>query len=250
MSPQPRLLERNLVPIRRKERPAAASPGRETVLAFFLGMLSGTLLLGGVLFLIFLFTPNVCHADGLEPHDPRVLVYTGSYTGTFNGPWTGATRVAPNGGGIAIANPNGDSTDDGTVGRYFDFKALQLQRATVAAQDSLTRIHFAFDKSDVGPQYGPELDRIALILKSNPEVQLRLDGHTDLVGTETYNDQLGERRAQAVREELILRGIPAERVATLSFGKRNPLIFVSTPEEMNRRVESGALIYIPGRTAP
>lgn len=216
---------------------------RNLFIAWMTGIFLG-MALGVLLFL--LFSPRVARAEGLEPGDPRVLVYTGSYTGTWNAPWTGATRTSPNGGGIAIGSPTGDPTDDGTIGRYFDYRTLQLNRAAQAAEEALVRIHFDFDKSNIEPQYEVEIDRVAGLLRANPEISLRLDGHTDLVGTRNYNYALGERRAIAIQRALIARGIEEDRVRVLSFGEASPRLSTPARERENRRVESGVRISIPG----
>lgn len=216
---------------------------KQVRMALWSGTLVGAL---AMLLLFVLFQPTICRAEGLEPGDPRTLVYTGSYTGTWSAPWTGATRTSPNGGGIAIGSPTGDPTDDGTIGRYFDYRTLQLNRAAAAAEESLVRIHFDFDKSDIEPQYDDELYRVASLLKANPEIHIRLDGHTDLVGTKSYNYALGERRAWAIQRALVARGVSEDRLQVLSFGEATPRLLTPARERENRRVESGVHISIPG----
>src|SRR2546430_17203524 len=68
-----------------------------------------------------------------------------------------------------------------------------------------------------------KLEAIATQLKSNPAAAVRIEGHCDERGTEEYNRSLGERRAQALREELAHLGIDPNRVGTISYGEDKPV---------------------------
>ncbi len=98
---------------------------------------------------------------------------------------------------------------------------------------------FDFDKAVIKEAFKPELDRIAELLRQNPEVRVFVDGHTDTAGPAAYNMELSRRRAQAVADYLIGRGIDADRITVRAFGETELAVPTpdDTPEPRNRRVE-------------
>ena len=87
-------------------------------------------------------------------------------------------------------------------------------------------IFFDFDRDEIRPDMAPRLDQQASWLLAYPDVEVDLAGHTDAVGANAYNQDLGLRRANAVRDYLIARGIAPDRMRSV----------VSSAEERNRRV--------------
>ena len=83
------------------------------------------------------------------------------------------------------------------------------------------------------------IDRLSVFMRENPERTLSIEGYTDAVGSDTYNLNLSQRRADAVRAALAYRGIDGGRIATKGFGKANPVASNVTAEgrQRNRRVE-------------
>lgn len=99
---------------------------------------------------------------------------------------------------------------------------------------------FASGKSDLLPSARRQLGQVAQALKADPRLpNLRVEGHTDSVGAEDYNQRLSEARAQTVRDFLENRGIPSDKIQVEGFGKSQPIADNSTPEGRadNRRVE-------------
>ncbi|MCX8508833.1 MAG: OmpA family protein, partial [Rhodobacteraceae bacterium] len=97
-------------------------------------------------------------------------------------------------------------------------------------------VNFEFNRSDLDGEARAALVRQADWIKQFPEVRFRVYGHTDLVGSDAYNQKLGLRRAQAVVAFLVSQGISKSRLeAVASFGKTQPLVFVQSPERKNRR---------------
>jgi peptidoglycan-associated lipoprotein len=86
------------------------------------------------------------------------------------------------------------------------------------------RVFFDFDKFDLKPPARATLDKQAAWLKRFPQVRLSIEGHCDERGTREYNLALGERRANAVKNYLVNQGIPASRLATISYGKERPQV--------------------------
>ena len=100
-------------------------------------------------------------------------------------------------------------------------------------------IYFEFDKSDVDEASQAVLMDHGNYLADNPDVVVRLEGHGDERGSREYNIGLGERRAQSVRQLLLLRGVTAVQISTVSYGEERPAVLGSDEEAMglNRRVE-------------
>jgi outer membrane protein OmpA-like peptidoglycan-associated protein len=100
---------------------------------------------------------------------------------------------------------------------------------------------FDFDSAALRPENRELLSRIAGILLASNGYSLFVYGHTDDVGTDEYNQNLSEKRAQSVQDYLVQAGIPAELVRTKGFGKSSPLVKETTraAREKNRRVEIG-----------
>jgi peptidoglycan-associated lipoprotein len=92
-------------------------------------------------------------------------------------------------------------------------------RGILAAQT----VYFAFDSSAIRASEKPKVAAVADYLKANKGKAVRIEGNCDERGTEEYNRTLGERRALAVREELVRLGIGPTEVDTISFGKDKPV---------------------------
>jgi outer membrane protein OmpA-like peptidoglycan-associated protein len=103
----------------------------------------------------------------------------------------------------------------------------------------LRGINFAFDSAAVTSAESSVLDAAIEELQANPTTRVRIEGDTDSVGTETYNQALSERRAEAVFAHMVANGIDRERLETAGRGERNPLTGNETADgrAQNRRVE-------------
>jgi peptidoglycan-associated lipoprotein len=93
-----------------------------------------------------------------------------------------------------------------------------------AMRNTLTTvIHFDFDKADLRDDARAALDAKIPILTANPDVNIRIAGHTDERGSVEYNIALGQRRAASAKRYLTERGIAASRIETVSFGEGRPV---------------------------
>lgn len=101
-----------------------------------------------------------------------------------------------------------------------------------------TVFYFDFDKATLRPESRAALQQHAANLRSNPQ-RVRLEGHADERGTREYNMALGERRANAVRDFLMLNGVDGGLLEVISYGEESPAAFGSDEASMaqNRRVE-------------
>jgi len=93
------------------------------------------------------------------------------------------------------------------------------------ADDSVlvTRVHFAFDKSDLTAQDRAELDRKVSLLQRYPHLRIEVAGNCDERGSDEYNLALGMRRAAAAKTYLANYGIAADRISVVSYGEERPL---------------------------
>ena len=104
---------------------------------------------------------------------------------------------------------------------------------------SFHSVNFDFDKSNLKPEATVELDRAVKIMQDNPDVVLELQGNTDNVGTDAYNQALGKRRADAVFNYMKAKGINPDRLKEVSFGEGKPVATNTTDagRAQNRRVD-------------
>jgi len=140
------------------------------------------------------------------------------------------------------------------VGRYMDVQEQDLRNAIATSksasikreQDILTatfkgEAYFDYDSSQLKPGAYAELKRISDVLNKYPQTTIEVGGHTDTTGSEEYNQTLSEKRAEAVKNELIQNGISPERIRAMGYGESRP---ISSDHAMNRRVE---IIIVPIR---
>jgi outer membrane protein OmpA-like peptidoglycan-associated protein len=100
---------------------------------------------------------------------------------------------------------------------------------------------FDFDKADIRPDAAEALTNLATIIRANPNGHTRLEGHTDAVGNDKYNQSLSERRAESVKQWLIKnQQIDGSKMITKGWGKTKPVASNDTPEgrQKNRRLEA------------
>ena len=104
---------------------------------------------------------------------------------------------------------------------------------------TLLGVLFDFDKATLKPESDAVLTRAHVAIKANPGLALEVQGHTDAVGSEAYNQKLSEDRAQSVRAWLLARGIAAAQLTARGYGKQQPVADNDTDNgrARNRRVE-------------
>lgn len=129
-----------------------------------------------------------------------------------------------------------------------DDRLVEVEEATDADADAVDRlnelfalepIRFQTNSATIQPESAATLDRAAEILTEVDGVAIRVEGHTDSLGDDAANLVLSQRRAEAVVDALIERGIAPERLEAVGFGESRPIADNTTPEgrEQNRRIE-------------
>jgi outer membrane protein OmpA-like peptidoglycan-associated protein len=158
-------------------------------------------------------------ADGLDPDGDTLSYRWGAAAGTLASPgdrqsaWTAPMQEG--------AVPITVEVNDGKGGVASDAVTIQVIRPAVR-EIVFEDVHFDFDRYSLRPEATRSLDEAIRALQENPQLRLELEGHTCNIGTAEYNLALGERRAGAVRDYLLSRGIGADRLRTVSYGEERP----------------------------
>jgi outer membrane protein OmpA-like peptidoglycan-associated protein len=120
-----------------------------------------------------------------------------------------------------------------------ELEALKAQPTPRGSVITMGDVLFDTGRAELKPGAGRKLDQLAQFLMEHPERRIQIDGFTDSVGTDSYNEALSQRRADAVKEALLFRGVDATRVSTEGYGKAYPVANNSDSggRQLNRRVE-------------
>jgi outer membrane protein OmpA-like peptidoglycan-associated protein len=120
-----------------------------------------------------------------------------------------------------------------------ELQSLQAKQTDRGMVMTLSDVLFDTGRATLKPGAGRDLDRLAQALKDNPNMRVKIEGFTDSVGSDSYNQGLSERRAEAVAGALRMRGVPTDRLAAEGLGKEFPVATNDTQagRQQNRRVE-------------
>jgi outer membrane protein OmpA-like peptidoglycan-associated protein len=115
-------------------------------------------------------------------------------------------------------------------------EALNTDRGLVI---TLGDVLFEFNRAEVRPSARTRMTQLADFLKQYPDRRISIEGHTDNIGSAAYNGELSQRRAEAIKSQLVGLGIANERISTVGYGKDFPVAAndSDTNRAINRRVE-------------
>ena len=104
---------------------------------------------------------------------------------------------------------------------------------------ALIGVNFDFNSATLTNESYPILYNAAEVLLTHPSVTVQVQGYTDNVGSEAYNQKLSEKRAETVKNFLVSKGVAASRLTTIGFGESKPVVDNDTPahRSLNRRIE-------------
>lgn len=186
--------------------------------------------------------------------DPATGELNRTQTGVITGALAGAALGQVVGGGDRTRNSlvgaGVGAIAGGLIGQQLDRQAQELRRdlgANVGVVNTGQEIVvtmpqdilFAFDSAALRPDLRRDLATVSQSLLRYPDTTIIVTGHTDNVGSAAYNQNLSERRAQAVAGELIANGVPSRRIVARGAGFSQPVASNATAEgrAQNRRVE-------------
>ena len=124
-----------------------------------------------------------------------------------------------------------------TTSSWFGGSDCQSKLAREFAENANTTVYFAFDSSALSAEAVSALDSQIAWLKKNPKVNVVIQGYCDKRGTAEYNLALGERRARAVYDYMIMLGVNPAQLEMISYGKERPAVAGNNEEAwaLNRR---------------
>ncbi len=168
-----------------------------------------------------------------------------------SGRYVGAVVGALAGGGVGHYMDNQQAEFESAMQAEREANALEIERLR---DDTLkltvdSEVSFDFAKADVKPTFQPSLDKLAQLIMKYDRTVVHVVGHTDSIGSETYNQTLSERRAQSVGDYLSGYGVPRDRLRTEGRGEREPRAENTTEagRQLNRRVEIFVKPIVEGR---
>jgi outer membrane protein OmpA-like peptidoglycan-associated protein len=205
-----------------------------------------TLLIGAALWLLAGCATTATKAEKGAGYGAAGGAAVGAVLGQVIGKNTESTVLGAAAGALVGAAAGGG------IGHMMDKQEAEMREALAASEAAAVRregdllaitlkgdVTFDFDSVTVRPGLYNEINRIAEIMIKYPETHIMVEGHTDSVGSESYNQRLSERRAEAVKNLLVQRGVDAYRVTPVGYGESRPV--ATNAEEagrqLNRRVE-------------
>jgi outer membrane protein OmpA-like peptidoglycan-associated protein len=173
-------------------------------------------------------------ATGTDPDGDNLTYRWTAPSGTLGNPtsrstlWTAGQQEGPVQMTVTV--------DDGKGGTATANVIVQVTRPPVRNY-TFEDVHFDFDRYSLRPEATRILDEAISALQSDPNLRIEVEGHTCNIGTAEYNLALGDRRANAVRDYLVSRGVSADRLRTISYGEERPKYDNSREEtrRLNRR---------------
>jgi peptidoglycan-associated lipoprotein len=134
---------------------------------------------------------------------------------------------------VTVTCPTDNKTASDTVN-------IQVTRPPVRNY-TFEDVYFDFDRYSLRPEATRVLDEAIAALRENPTLRVEIEGHTCSIGTAEYNLALGDRRANAVKDYLVSRGVTADRLRTVSYGEERPK-YDNSREETRRLNRRAALV--------
>ena len=199
---------------------------------------------------LFAFIAGGCATSPDDPNaNAKQKAMIGAAVGTAIGLATGDSAVERR--QQAMVGAALGAAAGGGIGHYQDKQEAKLRQELQGTGVGVVRqgdnimldmpsgITFAFNSSDVNSQFYPVLDKVAATLNEYNQTTINVAGHTDSVGSDSYNQKLSEQRASSVARYLQSRGVANQRLQTTGYGESRPVDSNETESGRanNRRVE-------------
>ena len=199
---------------------------------------------------LFAFIAGGCATSPDDPNaNAKQKAMIGAAVGTAIGLATGDSAVERR--QQAMVGAALGAAAGGGIGHYQDKQEAKLRQELQGTGVDVVRqgdnimldmpsgITFAFNSSDVNSQFYPVLDKVAATLNEYNQTTINVAGHTDSVGSDSYNQKLSEQRASSVARYLQSRGVANQRLQTAGYGESRPVDSNETESGRanNRRVE-------------
>ena len=181
---------------------------------------------------------TICAATFLLAACETASTDSNEVVGSSSGSSSGSGAAASASSNTSTSNTSSDAggtTSASSAGGASSIGSIRTPDELLAKVGST--VYFDYDQSSLTSEAQATLDRQAAFLKASPSFRLVIEGHCDERGTREYNLALGDRRASAVRDYLVAKGINASRLSTISYGKERPSVGGSndTSYALNRR---------------
>jgi len=160
-------------------------------------------------------------------------------TGTFANATQRVTQWTPPGqaGTVPVTVTVTCPTDNLSASDSVNIQVTAPAARTYTFED----VHFDFDRYSLRPEATRVLDEAINAMREDATLRLTIEGHTCNIGTAEYNLALGDRRANAVRDYLVSRGVTADRLQTVSYGEERPK-YDNAREETRRLNRRAAMV--------
>lgn len=201
-----------------------------------------------VLSVLIALTVSGCATDTQQKKGRVIGAVLGTVVGAGVGYAIGGGKGAAIGAGAGLV-AGGLAGDQ--IGKYMDKQEAEMRQALAEVESaSIQReqnilaitfksdFSFGFDSAIIKPGAEDEIARVAAVLVKYPQTNISIEGYTDSKGSEEYNMNLSARRAEAVKNSLIGRGLSSSRLQTIGFGESKPVATNDTEagRQQNRRV--------------
>ena len=178
---------------------------------------------------------TICAATFLLAACETASTDSNEVVGSSSGSSSGSGAAASASSNTSTSNTSSDAGGTTSAGGASSIGSIRTPDELLAKVGST--VYFDYDQSSLTSEAQATLDRQAAFLKASPSFRLVIEGHCDERGTREYNLALGDRRASAVRDYLVAKGINSSRLSTISYGKERPSVGGSndTSYALNRR---------------
>ncbi|MGB8711590.1 MAG: peptidoglycan-associated lipoprotein Pal [Onishia taeanensis] len=151
---------------------------------------------------------------------------------------TGGTQDGSMAGSEGAAGTSGGASSQGMNAGQVGSSSMGMRDGQQDGIPQVRTIYFDYDRDTIRSEFEPVMAAHAQFLRSHPNANVVLQGHTDERGTREYNLALGERRANAVQRFLMVQGVSPSQLEVVSYGEERPAVRGSSEDSyaQNRRV--------------